>query len=42
LAQPGLRTQFVPEKPVLDACHEFGRKIGQAVAAGSAAGDRAA
>jgi flavorubredoxin len=34
LTQPGLRTQFVPEKPALDACHEFGRKIGQAVAAG--------
>jgi flavorubredoxin len=31
LVQPGLRTQFVPEKPVLDACHDFGRKIGQAV-----------
>jgi flavorubredoxin len=34
LAQPGLRTQFVPEKSTLDACHEFGRKIGRAVAAG--------
>ena len=31
LAQPGLKVQFVPEKPVLDACHEFGRKIGRAV-----------
>jgi flavorubredoxin len=35
LVQPGLRTQFVPEKPILDACHQFGRKIGQTVAAGS-------
>jgi len=31
LAQPGLKVQFVPEAPVLDACHEFGRKIGRAV-----------
>jgi flavorubredoxin len=31
LAQPGLKVQFVPEKPVLDACHEFGRKIGRTV-----------
>jgi flavorubredoxin len=31
LAQPGLKVQFVPEKQVLDACHEFGRKIGRAV-----------
>jgi flavorubredoxin len=31
LVQPGLKVQFVPEKPVLDACHEFGRKIGRAV-----------
>ena len=31
LAQPGLKVQFVPEKPVLDACQEFGRKIGRAV-----------
>ena len=42
LAQPGLRTQFVPERPTLDACHEFGRKIGRAVAAAYAAGSRAA
>ena len=35
LVQPGLRVQFVPEKPVLEACHEFGRKIGQAVQAKS-------
>ena len=41
LVQPGLRTQFVPEKPALDACHEFGRTIGRAVAAASAAGSRA-
>jgi flavorubredoxin len=32
LLQPGLRTQFVPEKPILDACHAFGRTIGRAVA----------
>jgi flavorubredoxin len=31
LAHPGLKVQFVPEKPVLDACHEFGRKIGRTV-----------
>ncbi|HSO60615.1 MAG TPA: FprA family A-type flavoprotein [Desulfobacterales bacterium] len=31
LAQPGLKVQFVPEAPVLDACQEFGRKIGRAV-----------
>ena len=31
LAQPGLKVQFVPEKTVRDACHEFGRKIGRAV-----------
>jgi flavorubredoxin len=31
LAQPGLKVQFVPEKSVRDACHEFGRKIGRAV-----------
>jgi len=42
LAQPGLRTQFVPERPTLDACHEFGRKIGRAVVAACAAGSRAA
>jgi len=42
LIQPGLRTQFVPEKPILDLCHEFGRKIGQAVAAAHAAGSQAA
>jgi flavorubredoxin len=41
LIQPGLRTQFVPEKPILDVCHEFGRKIGQAAAA-HAAGSQAA
>jgi flavorubredoxin len=40
LLQPGLRVQFVPEKSVLDACHEFGRKIGQAVAARHGAGVR--
>jgi len=42
LIQPGLRTQFVREKPILDLCHEFGRKIGQAVAAAHAAGSQAA
>jgi len=42
LAQPGLRTQFVPERPTLDVCHEFGRKIGRAVVAACAAGSRAA
>jgi flavorubredoxin len=42
LAQPGLRTQFVPERPTLDVCHEFGRKIGRAVVAAYAAGSRAA
>jgi flavorubredoxin len=42
LAQPGLRTQFVPEKPILDACNAFGRKIGRTVAAASVAGSRAA
>ena len=31
LAQPGLKVQFVPEKTVRDACHDFGRKIGRAV-----------
>jgi flavorubredoxin len=31
LAQTGLKVQFVPERPNLDACHEFGRKIGRAV-----------
>jgi flavorubredoxin len=33
LIQPGLKVQFVPEKSVLTACHEFGRNIGQAVSA---------
>jgi flavorubredoxin len=42
LAQPGLRTQFVPEKATLAACHEFGFKIGQAVAADPGAGGQAA
>jgi flavorubredoxin len=32
LAQPGLRSQFVPEKAILDNCREFGRAIGRAVA----------
>jgi flavorubredoxin len=31
LAQAGLKVQFVPEKPVIETCQEFGRKIGQAV-----------
>lgn len=31
LAQPGLKIQFVPEKPQLEACREFGRQIGRAV-----------
>ena len=42
LVQPGLRAQFVPERPILDACHEFGKKIGQAVAGASTAGSQAA
>jgi flavorubredoxin len=37
LAQPGLRTQFVPEKPILESCREFGRKIGRSVCAASGA-----
>jgi flavorubredoxin len=32
--EPGLRVQFVPEKPVIDQCREFGRRIGRAVKAG--------
>jgi flavorubredoxin len=32
-AEPGLRVQFVPEPSVVDACREFGRKIGRAVRA---------
>jgi flavorubredoxin len=35
LVQPGLRTQFVPQKSALDGCHEFGRTIGRAVCAAS-------
>ena len=35
LIQPGLKVQFVPEKSVLTACHEFGRNIGRAVSAGT-------
>jgi flavorubredoxin len=35
LLQPGLKVQFVPEKPVLDACREFGRAVGRAVAGGA-------
>jgi flavorubredoxin len=31
IVQPGLRVQFVPGKETLEACHEFGRKIGRAV-----------
>jgi len=31
LVQPGLRVQFVPDAPALEACHEFGRQIGRAV-----------
>jgi len=42
LAQPGLRTQFVPERATLDACHEFGFKIGQAVVADPGVGGQAA
>ncbi|MGE5256353.1 MAG: FprA family A-type flavoprotein [Hyphomicrobiales bacterium] len=42
LVQPGLRVQFVPEPSTLDSCYEFGKKIGQAVAAASGAGSRAA
>ena len=32
LVEPGMRVQYVPEDDALDACHEFGRKIGKAVA----------
>jgi flavorubredoxin len=39
LIQPGLKVQFVPEKPVLDGCREFGRAIGQAVSGAKAAAD---
>jgi flavorubredoxin len=35
--EPGLRVQFVPEPSVVDACREFGRKIGRAVRAGTPA-----
>ena len=42
LVQPGLRAQFVPEPATLEACHEFGKKIGQAIAASCGAGSRAA
>ena len=31
--EPGLRVQFVPEPSVVDACREFGRKIGRAARA---------
>jgi hypothetical protein len=31
LIRPGLKVQFVPEKPVLDACREFGLAVGRAV-----------
>ena len=27
--EPGLRVQFVPEAPMIEACREFGRKIGR-------------
>jgi flavorubredoxin len=33
LVQPGMKVQYVPDSDNLDACHEFGRKIGQAVCA---------
>ncbi len=33
LIQPGMKVQYVPDSDNLDACHEFGRKIGQAVCA---------
>jgi flavorubredoxin len=29
--QPGLRVQFVPQQPLIESCHEFGRVIGRAV-----------
>ena len=29
LGHPGSRSSSLPEKQVLDACHEFGRKIGR-------------
>lgn len=42
LVQPGLRAQFVPERSALEACHAFGRKIGQAVLHASGQGSLAA
>jgi flavorubredoxin len=39
LIQPGLKVQFVPEKPALDACREFGRAIGRVVSGAKAAAD---
>ena len=35
--EPGLRVQFVPEPSVVEACREFGRKIGRAARAGTPA-----
>ncbi len=37
LIQPGLKVQFVPEREQLEACREFGRRIGAAVHAGISA-----
>ncbi len=33
LIAPGLKVQFVPDEVKLDACYQYGQKIGQAVAA---------
>jgi hypothetical protein len=32
IIEPGLRVQYVPGSDALDACSEFGHKIGKAVA----------
>ena len=37
LIQPGLKIQFVPDKEHLEACREFGRRIGGAVQTGTSA-----
>jgi flavorubredoxin len=31
IVEPGLRIQYIPEKEGLDACYDYGKKIGQAV-----------
>ena len=32
LIDPGVKVQFVPHKEALEACYQFGRKIGQRLA----------